>query len=250
MQWISYSSLVPPNLFLLLTMVGVMLAWRWRRTGLLLATAGMGCLYVASTPLAAFGLIRSAETLADVIPTIPAPAPPAAIVVLSGDYRHSAVPGGKDIVGQITLVRLAEAARLQRHLGLPILVSGGWVDDTDQSLAEMMADALETDFRLPVRWREDRSTTTYQNALFSAEILRQAGVPAALVVTNRWHMARALWSFRAVGYPVVAAPTPGGRRLRLSAGSFLPQIPALLDSYYALHELIGLAWYVCRYGSW
>ena len=114
----------------------------------------------------------------------------------------------------------------------------------------MMADALEADFRLPVRWREDRSTTTYQNALYSAEMLRRAGMPAALVVTNRWHMARALWSFRAVGYPVVAAPTPGGRRLKLSVASFLPQIPALLDSYYALHELIGLAWYVCRYGHW
>ncbi len=250
LQWISYSSLVPPNLFVLLAMVGVILAWRWRRTGLVLATAAMACLYIASTPLAAIGLIRSAEALADVIPTIPAPAPPAAIVVLSGDYRHSAVPGGKDMVGQLTLVRLAEAARQQRRTGLPILVSGGRLDDTDQSLADMMADALEADFRLPVRWREDRSTTTYQNALYSAEILRRAGVPAALVVTNRWHMARALWSFRAVGYPVVAAPTPGGRRLKLSVASFLPQIPALLDSYYALHELIGLAWYVCRYGHW
>src|SRR5271167_1430960 len=250
LQWISYSALIPPNLFVLLAMVGVILAWRWRRTGLVLATSAMACLYVASTPLAAFALIRSAEALAGIIPTLPSPAPPAAIVVLSGDYRHSAVAGEKDMVGQLTLVRLAEAARQQRRLGLPILVSGGWVDDTDESLADMMADALETDFRLPARWREDRSTTTYQNALYSAEMLRRAGVPAALVVTNRWHMARALWSFRAAGYPVVAAPTPGSRRLRLSPGSFLPQTSALLDSYYALHELIGLAWYVCRYGRW
>ena len=131
LQWISYSSLIPPNLFVLLAMVGVILAWRWRRTGLVLATAAMACLYIASTPLAAIGLIRSAEALADVIPTIPAPAPPAAIVVLSGDYRHSAVPGGKDMVGQLTLVRLAEAARQQRRTGLPILVSGGRLDDTD-----------------------------------------------------------------------------------------------------------------------
>jgi uncharacterized SAM-binding protein YcdF (DUF218 family) len=250
LQWISYSSLIPPNLFVLLAMVGVVLAWRWRRPGLILATAAMTCLYIASTPLAAFALIRSAEALADVIPTLPAPAPPAAIVVLSGDYRRSAVPGGKDIVGQITLFRLAEGARLQHRLGLPILVSGGWVDDADESLADMMAEALETEFRLPVRWREDRSTTTYQNALYSAQILRRAGVPAALVVTNSWHMARALWSFRAVGYPVVAAPTPGGRSLLLSPAIILPQIPSLADSYYALHELIGLAWYICRYGKW
>ncbi len=114
----------------------------------------------------------------------------------------------------------------------------------------MMAEALEKDFRVPARWREERSQTTYQNALYSAEILRRAGVSAAFVVTNPWHMARALWSFRAVGYPVVALPTPGGRQLSLSLAAVLPQIPSLLDSYYALHELIGLAWYLCRYGQW
>jgi len=62
-------------------------------------------------------------------------------------------------------------------------------------------------------------------------------------------MARALWSFRAAGYPVVPMPTPEGRALSLSPAAFLPQIPALQDSYYALHELIGLAWYRLRYGD-
>ncbi len=250
LQWISYSSLIPPNLFVLLAMIGVILAWRWRRAGLALATAAMACLYLAATPIVGFWLIRSAEALAGVIPTLPAPAPPAAIVVLSAEFRHSNLPGGKDFVGPITLERLAEAAREQRRLGLPILVSGGWILDADDLLAGMMADALETDFRVPVRWREERSQTTYQNALYSAEILRRAGVPAALVVTNPWHMARALWAFRTVGYPVVAAPTPEQRSLSLSPASFLPQVPSLLDSYYALHEMIGLAWYVSHYGRW
>jgi transposase len=72
---------------------------------------------------------------------------------------------------------------------------------------------LETDFRLSARWREDRSTTTYQNALYSAEMLRRAGIPTALVVTNCWHMARALWSFRAVGYGLLPAQLYKWRRL-------------------------------------
>ena len=55
-----------------------------------------------------------------------------------------------------------------------------------------MSRALENDFLVPVRWREDRSRNTYQNAAFSATILRQPGIPAALVVTQPWHMARAL----------------------------------------------------------
>ena len=250
LRWISYSSLIPPNLFILLAMIGVMLAWRWRRAGLALATTAMACLYLAATPLVAYLLLESAVRMTGLVPVLPPPAPPAAIVVLSGDYRPSLAPGGKVAVGPLTLERLAEAAREQRRLGLPILVSGGWVPGADDSLANMMATALERDFRVPVRWREARSQTTYQNALYSAAILRRAGVPAALVVTNPWHMARALWSFHAAGYPVVAAPTPNGRRLPLSVSILLPQAPSLLDSYYALHELIGLAWYVCRYGRW
>jgi uncharacterized SAM-binding protein YcdF (DUF218 family) len=248
LQWISYSSLIPPNLFILLAMVGSVLAWRWRRPGLVLATAAAACLYLASTPAVSFLLMRSVDGLARIVPTLPLPAPPGAIVVLSAEYRHSNSPGGRDIVGPVTLERLAEAAQEQRRTGLPILVSGGWLEDSDNSLAGMMAESLESEFRVPVRWREERSRTTYENALYSAAILRRAGIASALVVTNPWHMARALWSFYAVGYPVVAAPLPEGQSLPLSPSIAFPQVPALVGSYYALHELIGLAWYKLRYG--
>jgi uncharacterized SAM-binding protein YcdF (DUF218 family) len=250
LQWISYSSLIPPNLFIFLALVGVALAWRSRRAGLALATAAVACLYLVATPVVGFLLIRAADNIVRVVPTLPLPAPPGAIVVLSAEYRHSNVPGGRDMVGPVTLERLAEAAREQRRTGLPILVSGGWLKDADDSLAGMMAESLQNDFHVPVRWREERSLTTYENALYSAAILRGAGISSARVVTNPWHMARAFWSFYAVGYPVVAASLREGQSLELSPSIVFPQVPALLDSYYALHELIGLAWYVARYGKW
>ena len=83
-----------------------------------------------------------------------------------------------------------------------------------------------------------------------AAILRRAGVRSAFVVAHPWDMARALWSFRAVGYPVVPLPIFEDHGWSISTLSFLPQIPALKDSYYALHELIGLGWYRVRYGRW
>jgi uncharacterized SAM-binding protein YcdF (DUF218 family) len=183
-------------------------------------------------------------------PTLPSDKPPeaipGAIVVLSADARHSGIPGVPDTVGRLTLERLAEAARQQRRLGLPILVSGG--GPRGASVAALMSRALQEDFRVPVQWREERSQNTFENALYSAEILRGAGIHAALVIAHPWDMARALWSFRTVGYPVVPSPVPEGVRPSLSAAAFLPQVPALLESYYALHELIGLAWYRLRYG--
>jgi uncharacterized SAM-binding protein YcdF (DUF218 family) len=243
--WLSYSSLIPPNLFILLAMIGVLIAWRRKPFGLAVATAAIVLLYLAAMPITAGLLIRWAETIAFDEPTLPSDKPPGAIVVLSADV-HSGIPDMPDTVGQLTLERLAEAARQWRRLGLPILVSGG--GPRGASLAVLMSRALQEDFRVPVQWREERSQNTFENALYSAEILRDAGIHAALVIAHPWDMARALWSFRAVGYAVVPSPTPEDGSPPRSVAGFLPQVPALLESYFALHELIGLAWYRLRYG--
>jgi uncharacterized SAM-binding protein YcdF (DUF218 family) len=258
--WISYSSLIPPNLFILVAMIGVLIAWRRKRFGLAVATAAIGLVYLAAMPVTAGLLIRWAEAIAIYEPTLRSDKPPGAIpgatpgaapgaiVVLSADARRSGIAGVPDTVGQLTLERLAEAARQWRRLGLPILVSGG--GPRGASVAALMSKVLQEDFRVPVQWREERSQNTFENALYSAEILRGAGIHAALVIAHPWDIARALWSFRAVGYPVVPSPIPEGESPSLSVAAFLPQVPALLESYYAMHELIGLAWYHVRYGDW
>ena len=249
MSWLSYSSLVPPNLLILAAVIGVALAWRWKRLGLVLATAAIGSLYLVSMPVISYLLIRATEAIAGSIRTPHSEASPGAIIVLAADARRSDVAGEPDTVGPLTLERLAEAARQQRRLGLPILVSGGPPESDNGSLAALMSKALQENFGLTPRWHEERSGNTFENASFSAAILRKAGIQEAFIVAHPSDMARALWSFRAAGYPVVPMPTPEGRALSLSPAAFLPQIPALQDSYYALHELIGLAWYRLRYGD-
>ena len=226
-------------------MIGVLIAWRRKPFGLGLATAAISLLYLVAMPVTADLLIRWSATIALDEPPLPSDKPPGAIVVLSADVRRSGIPGVPDNVGQLTLERLAEAARQWRRLGLPILVSGG---PADAPLAALMSRVLQEDFRVPVKWREERSQNTFENALYSAEILRDAGIHGALVIAHPWDMARALWSFREVGYSVVPSPTSEGASPPLSVAAFLPQVPALLASHYALHELIGLAWYRVRYG--
>ena len=250
MSWLSSSSLIPPNLFIVITVLGVLLARRRVRLGLVVATFGAILLYLTSMPIVADSLIWSVEALAGAIPNAPSDMHPGAIIVLSGDFRHGHCVGSPDTVGRLTLERVAEAASEHRRTGLPILVSGGRPEDADDSLAGIMSTVLQDDFHVPVRWRENRSANTYQNAAFSAEMLRRAGVPAAFLVTHPWHMARALWSFRAVGYPVVPVALPTGKAMTISVSSFFPQVTALLGSYYALHELFGFGWYPCRYGDW
>ena len=68
MSGLSYSSLIPPNLFIVVTVLGVLLAWRRARLGLVVATIGAALLYLASMPIVADGLIWSVEALAGAVP--------------------------------------------------------------------------------------------------------------------------------------------------------------------------------------
>jgi uncharacterized membrane protein YraQ (UPF0718 family) len=86
MSWISYSSLNPPNLFVLLTVLGVLLTWRRARLGLLVATIGAIPVYLASMPIVADSFIWAVEALAGAVPDAPADVHPEAIIVLSADY--------------------------------------------------------------------------------------------------------------------------------------------------------------------
>jgi hypothetical protein len=75
--WLSYSSLIPPNLFILLAMIGVLIAWRRKPFGLAVATAAIGLVYLAAMPVTAALLIRWAEAIAFDEPTLPSDKPPA-----------------------------------------------------------------------------------------------------------------------------------------------------------------------------
>ena len=48
----------------------------------------------------------------------------------------------------------------------------------------MMADVLQRDFGVATRWREERSRTTWENALFTAELLKAQGVSILLSEQN------------------------------------------------------------------
>jgi len=233
--------LVPPINLLLLALAGF--ALRRRRAGRILCGLGLVGLLVLALPLTGHLLFLGIERFA--APPADAPAP-AAIVILSADVsRVGDTPDVVD-VGFLTLERLRAGAALQRASLLPVLVSGGVIGDGQPSLAALMAHSLGTDFAVPVRWQENTSRTTWENARYSAALLQAAGIRSAFLVTHAWHMRRALIAFRHFGITAIPAPVPFGRTLPLSFGEFVPTAGAWLDSYYALHEWVGCAWYALR----
>jgi uncharacterized SAM-binding protein YcdF (DUF218 family) len=235
--------LLPPLNLLLLLIWGAWLlrSRRRQRLGRVLIWLSIAGLWLLSTPYLA-------ERLLDALK--PPPAPIAgdqadAIVILSGGVHRDSLEYGGDTVGRLTLERVRYGAWLARQTGKPVLVTGG---APSGGLAEgpLMRAVLEREFGIPVRWVEDRSDNTRENARYSAELLKAAGVGRIFLVSHAWHLKRAMPEFERAGLKVVPAGIGYASVERPDVLDFLPSARGLQDSYYAMHEGIGLIWYRIR----
>jgi uncharacterized SAM-binding protein YcdF (DUF218 family) len=235
--------LLPPLNLLLVCGVGILLRRRWQRLGTALALLSLTLLVALSTNAGARLLIRPLENMTSALIS-PCTEGAQAIVILGGGRRREAPEyGGQDVPLANVLERLRYAARLHRETGLPLLATGGTPEGAVESEAVLMARVLRDDFGMQPRWLEGRSDNTARNALYSAAMLRQAGISRVLLVTDALHMPRSRRVFSEAGLSVIAAPTNYLSRGSLQAVDFIPGAPALRNSHYALHEWIGIVWY-------
>ena len=242
--------ILPPAGPLLLGLVGLCVLPRRRRLAVWCLTVALGSLWAFSLPPVAYGLSRSLQEYpALTLEQLEATTAQAVVVLGGGRSSRAAEYGGTDTVSVVSLARVRYAAKLHRDTGLPILVTGGRVYGEQRSEAGLMADVLETEFKVPVRWREEQSRNTAENASSTATLLQADDVSRILLVTSSTHMARSVRAFTSAGLHVEAAPTaliadsePG-----LDARALVPQAWALRLTRIALHEHLGMAWYALRY---
>lgn len=235
------SFFLPPFGPLLLIFAGLcLLRWR-RRTGLALAWGGALLSLCLMLPVTVDLLLAPLESVAPPV-SLEAAKQAEAIVILGGGGRKHALEYGRSTLNHITLERVRYGARLARETGLPVLVSGG-VAGANYPEARMMAESLRQDFGIAPLWLEDRSENTEQNARYTAEILKQAGIRRIVLVTHAAHMRRALGYFERTGLQVTPAPTVFLGPLLDPANplSWLPSASAAYASWYAMHEWAGLA---------
>jgi uncharacterized SAM-binding protein YcdF (DUF218 family) len=246
--------ILPPSSLFLLIAIGLGVWHRWPRAGRIVAGTGLALLALLSTEAGAGLFVAPLERQ-----TAPLQAPERAgaqaiVVLAAGRLRHAPEYGNRDIPDYTALARLRYAAHLQRRTGLPVLVSGGngasgvdpKPDDRAYTKADAMAAALREDFGVPVRWIEGRSRDTAENATYSAALLRAAGVQRILLVTDAMHMPRAHDAFARAGLEVVSAPTMFFSRQPLWSGAWIPSAEGMRRSWYAVYELLGMAWYRVR----
>ncbi|MBY0512054.1 MAG: YdcF family protein [Rhodospirillaceae bacterium] len=249
-SFIKSLALPPASLIILLALAVLAMAVGRRRLGFVMAALGVVTLYLLSTP---FGAGR----LASLVPSIPPlneavlmaqDNKPGAIVILSAgllpiapEYKSAADIRGT--VDEATLQRLTYGAYLWRRFNIPVLVSGGTTPEAGGSLAFYMKESLEQSFGVPVTWVEERSRNTLENANFSAALLHEAGIKRVVLVTHAIHMPRAVRFFSLAGFDVVPAPTVYIPRARRFPVAFVPKQSAFQDSYTAIYEVLGTAWY-------
>ena len=238
---------VPPGGIIVLGLLGLMLLPFARRFAAFMLFAAVLALYGSSTGFVAGALERSLYAHPAMPPDAEVPAAGVIVVLGAGSYRDPPEYEGSDTVGRLTLERLRYAASLHRRSGLPLLVTGGRTLPGTPAEAAAMALSLEDDFGIGVRFVEDRSRNTAENAANSARMLSEAGISRIVLVTHAVHMARAVRAFEGQGLEVVPAPTVIASEGPAGAASWLPTASALARSARALHEHIGLLWYRLRY---
>lgn len=222
---------LPPAGPLILAVFGLVLMPRRRRLGGVMVVTGVAALWLCATPVVADVLMRMAERYPSLDPAKPVNAQ-AVVILGGGGVRNAPEYGGLAMEGD-PLGRVVYGAIVAKRTSLPILVTG----TRDEAAA--MSTTLSRDLGVNARWIENQSGDTFENARFSARLLRPAGVHRIIVVTSASHEWRAAHEFMAAGFEVIPAPVGGEAPRARGIMGYIPGPTGLERSYAAMYELLG-----------
>lgn len=234
---------LPPAGPLLLALFGWWLAGVTRWFGRFVVFAALAALWALSSGTVSVWLARTilplppAATLADV-----RRARVQAVVVLGGGVLPQAPEYGPPQPSSASLARLRYGVRLARQAGVPLAFTGGrgWSGNGQASEAEAARLSARQDFGFDLRWAEDQSRDTQENAQRTAQMLQREGIRRVALVSDAWHLPRAIREFERAGFEVLPAPTGLPFTTERPALEWVPSANALVLSRNVLREWIAL----------
>ena len=231
---------LPPMGLLLLAFAGFLVGRRYPKIGRGLVCLSLTTLFLLSLPTVALYL---SESLAIYPPISTADLGRAqAIVILGGGINVAAPEYGSDTISRGSLERVRYGRYLQVRSGLPILVTSG---SPYGGLPEgdLMKQAIEQEFQGKVKWNENKSNDTAENAAYSAPILKKDGITRIVLVSHFWHLRRAVKYFENQGLEVFPAPMgfiTSSPSTFANVLALLPSGGALEKSREAVSEWLGI----------
>ena len=240
---------LPPAGPILLAALGWWMLLQRRRIGHVLIVAALAALWLLSCNAVAVGLAR--QLLPAATPLDPATAAASlqarqiqAIVVLGSGILPRAPEYGTAQPTGDAAARLRYGAWLARATQLPLAFAGGlgWaVQGEDMpSEGEVSRRYLAGDYGVPLRWVDDQSRDTAENARQMYAVLAKDGVTRIALVTSSWHMPRSVLAFEQAGFTVLPAPTAFAVAQQRALLEWLPSQHGLLGSQRVLREWLGL----------
>lgn len=237
----------PINLAAILILLALLgMALRWRKAAMLAMTVAF--LVIAVPAWTSVGALMLKPLESRFVRPDPPPEAVSGIIVLGGGLEGgiNLVRGGYELnTGGDRFVEAAILAR--RYPEVPIVVSGGsgallLSGEGDAATAPRLLSALGVE---PDRLRlEERSRNTWENALYSRDLVSPEPGETWLLVTSAFHMPRAVSLFRKAGFDIVAWPADyraaGNERPGLSTDN---PLDSLENTTIALREWIGLLAY-------
>lgn len=240
--------ILPPGLNLLLAIIGFLfIKLHQQRIGRILILLSLVSLWILSTPILAQLLISHLQNQYQPIQVDQLHQQNnAAIVVLGGgdlpasEYKTNHVPVGA------TFARLHYAVYLHKKLKIPIIVSGGV--GAPHTGADLMSEELKNYFHTTAKWKERNSINTKDEGLFMVSLLEKHHIKVIYLITNAWHIPRAMYTFNAAfkntGIKIIAAPM-GYMNLHNKHKFFdyLPTVEGLNVNIINIHEYVGMLAY-------
>jgi len=240
---------LPPVPFLLLMLAGARLMFRRRLLAWCLVLLGAVGSYLAATQAVGIllnnWLLRPPRALtANEIADLKR-APRTAIVVLGGGRRLLAPEYGISTLSPRSMERLRFGLWLAKETGLPVAFSGGVGHGAPPGTTEgeIAGRVAEREYGRALRWTETDSRDTRENAQRTVALLAPAGIEQIVLVTEAYHMPRALRNFEQAAdgrkLRIVAAPLGVAGTGRLRGVDWLPSLDGYTDTWLTLHEWLG-----------
>lgn len=245
----------PLGLACVLLVIAILLRRRRWQTAILVAVLLL--LWLGGNRWVEYGLVHTLESRH---PT-PDPLPSAPVIVVLGGGTRSNTASRPFSETNEAGDRLLYAAWLYKQGKAPhILVTGGsieWRGPRNPEAEDMVSVLTLTGVPEEAIWLEPEARNTYENALFSREMLAARGIDTILLVTSARHMPRSLRLFERQGLHVIPAPTDyltsAGEWSGLTAPDLrnyliqlLPEAESLYWTSEAMKEYIGILIYSLR----
>jgi uncharacterized SAM-binding protein YcdF (DUF218 family) len=238
---------LPPGLLIEVCLLVVFFHRRKPRLSRGLAIALGLAIYLLSMPLVSDWMQAGLDRYPVLsVQQLQASRPEAIVVLSSGGYPDQVEVGGMGLNSD-SLQRTYYGVYLHRQTGLPLLFSGsGWPGFAVATAMGKTAQDMGVDPKHI--WLETESKTTYENALLSERFLKARGLNRILLVTQHWHMRRAVYSFSKTGLEVTPAPFNPDLSTPLDRGilKILPSKGAFFTNCRVLEEWLGMLYYAIR----